>query len=138
MADDLTARLRDAADKSANGGGEWFQLVHRCREAADRIDALSGDVARLTAERGADRRGIGKLIVRCVDTERERDEALALVAERDATIERLRDALAAIRSMPTTAGVADPATQMQHIATAVLADTAPTPVTGPQDPTEEP
>jgi hypothetical protein len=33
-------RLRRAADTSAGGGGEWYQLVHRCREAADEIERL--------------------------------------------------------------------------------------------------
>lgn len=37
----LVTRLRDAADLSANGGGNWFQLVHRCREAADEIERLA-------------------------------------------------------------------------------------------------
>lgn len=36
---DIVERLRAAADKSENGEGEWFQLVHRCREAADFIEA---------------------------------------------------------------------------------------------------
>lgn len=35
----LIERLRTAADKSEGGDGEWFQLVHRCREAADYIEA---------------------------------------------------------------------------------------------------
>jgi len=39
----LAERLRIAADKSANGGGEWYQLIHRCREAADEIERLSGE-----------------------------------------------------------------------------------------------
>lgn len=36
---DIVERLRAAADKSENGEGEWFQLVHRCREAADFIES---------------------------------------------------------------------------------------------------
>ena len=40
---DLVVRLRAAADKSANGGGEWYQLIHRCREAADHIEKLRGN-----------------------------------------------------------------------------------------------
>jgi hypothetical protein len=35
----IVERLRAAADKSENGEGEWFQLVHRCREAADYIES---------------------------------------------------------------------------------------------------
>jgi uncharacterized small protein (DUF1192 family) len=37
---DIVERLRRAADTSAGGGGEWYQLVHRCREAADEIERL--------------------------------------------------------------------------------------------------
>lgn len=40
-------RLRAAADKSANEGREWYQLVHRCREAADEIERLEELVRRL-------------------------------------------------------------------------------------------
>ena len=36
---DIVERLRAAADKSEDGGGEWGQLVHRCREAADFIES---------------------------------------------------------------------------------------------------
>jgi hypothetical protein len=35
---DLVGRLRRAADVSTSGGGEWHQLAHRCREAADYIE----------------------------------------------------------------------------------------------------
>ena len=40
MSGDIVERLRRAADTSASGGGEWYQLVHRCREAADEIERL--------------------------------------------------------------------------------------------------
>ena len=43
---DLVVRLRAAADRSANGDGEWLQLVHRCREAADHIEKLRGIIGR--------------------------------------------------------------------------------------------
>ena len=43
---DLVVRLRAAADKSANGGGEWYQLIHRCREAADHIEKLRGIIGK--------------------------------------------------------------------------------------------
>ena len=41
----LVERLRAAADRSANGGGEWYQLIHRCREAADEIEHLQALLA---------------------------------------------------------------------------------------------
>lgn len=44
---DLTARLRAAASLSANGGGNWYQLVHRCNEAADALDSADAENARL-------------------------------------------------------------------------------------------
>jgi hypothetical protein len=44
---DIVERLRRAADTSAGGGGEWYQLVHRCREAADEIERLRAAVERL-------------------------------------------------------------------------------------------
>ena len=40
MSGDIVERLRRAADTSADGGGSWYQLVHRCREAADEIERL--------------------------------------------------------------------------------------------------
>ena len=43
MSGDIVERLRRAADTSAGGGGEWYQLVHRCREAADEIERLRAD-----------------------------------------------------------------------------------------------
>lgn len=43
MSDDLVERLRRAADTSESGGGEWYQLIHRCREAADRIAELEAE-----------------------------------------------------------------------------------------------
>ena len=45
--DDLTERLRAAALLSETGGGEWYQLIHRCREAADRIDQLEARETKL-------------------------------------------------------------------------------------------
>lgn len=84
-APDLTARLRAAADKSANGGGEWFQLVHRCREAADLIDAQAARIAELEALPG---NYVSKHVAQGVlaVVEWERDAALADVA-------KLREAL---------------------------------------------
>ena len=49
MNDELITRLRAAADKSENGGGEWYQLIHRCREAADALEAAQAEAARLHA-----------------------------------------------------------------------------------------
>lgn len=49
--DDLVRRLRKAADTAASGGGEWYQLIHRCREAADRISSLTREIDQLTEER---------------------------------------------------------------------------------------
>ncbi len=40
---ELTERLRAAALLSETGGGEWYQLIHRCREAADRIEELEAE-----------------------------------------------------------------------------------------------
>lgn len=48
--DDIVERLRRAADTSSGGGGEWYQLVHRCREAADAIEARDAENERLRAE----------------------------------------------------------------------------------------
>lgn len=36
----IVERLRAAALLSESGGGQWFQLIHRCREAADEIERL--------------------------------------------------------------------------------------------------
>jgi hypothetical protein len=47
MTDPIAERCRTAAHTSSNGGGEWGQLVHRCVEAADRIDELVGNVEML-------------------------------------------------------------------------------------------
>lgn len=104
--------------------------------AADRIDALSADVARLTAERDdRDRAGVA-LMGELRRTGYKLDEARARVAERDATIERLREAVEALlRVAPRHR------TEYEHdrtvcpycvpdaLARAVLADTAPTPET---------
>jgi len=46
VSSDIVERLRRAADKSALGGGEWYQLVHRCREAADEIERLRAEASR--------------------------------------------------------------------------------------------
>jgi len=42
----LVERLRHAADTSDAGKGEWYQLIYRCREGAD---ALEAQAARITA-----------------------------------------------------------------------------------------
>jgi hypothetical protein len=66
---DIVERLRRAADTSASGGGEWYQLVHRCREAADEIERLRAladqfcwhDIATLTADLAAERAEVERL-----------------------------------------------------------------------------
>lgn len=68
-------------------------LLDELAKRADRIDALSADVARLTADRDAWRGAHDRLIQSATEAVRERDEALARVAEHAATIERLRSAL---------------------------------------------
>jgi tRNA(Arg) A34 adenosine deaminase TadA len=91
---DIVERLRRAADTSAGGGGSWYQLVHRCREAADEIERLRADDLH-------EQHRIGTDLVQDDDDDimqRLRYQALrALVAEQHAEIKRLRaagDALA--------------------------------------------
>ena len=37
---DIVERLRQSADTSSGGCGDWYQLVYRCHEAADEIERL--------------------------------------------------------------------------------------------------
>ena len=52
MSGDIVERLRQSADTSSGGGGDWYQLVYRCREAADEIERL---------------RAAGDALVKCVN-----------------------------------------------------------------------
>lgn len=73
--DDLTARLRELAFDRRVTSDEVAAL----RNSADRIDALSGDVARLEAERDGLRECWRDAEAAVVEFVAERDEALAQI-----------------------------------------------------------
>lgn len=96
--DDLIARLREASlpvtfEMAMEGYVQDAHAVALHAEAADRIEALEAErnVWKMNARDGLEalrheRETVSRVII-------ERDEARALVAERDATIERLLGAL---------------------------------------------
>jgi len=45
----LVARLRRAADTSEAGKGDWYQLIDRCREGADALEAQAARITELEA-----------------------------------------------------------------------------------------
>jgi predicted RNase H-like nuclease (RuvC/YqgF family) len=88
--------LRRAADTSAGGGGSWYQLVHRCREAADEIERLRAEV-REQHQVGTD---LARLRTEVGSADALANMLRALVAEQHDEIERLRAALRSAKSVP--------------------------------------
>ena len=71
---ELVERLRQAAETSASGRGEWYQLVHRCREAATALERVTRERDEALAENTRLRAALAQSELPCVYCSLPKDE----------------------------------------------------------------